>query len=123
MKTIYASLILFISYISYSNTLPVRNDFCNTINNSEITPTTASSKNISGLKIITGESKKLGKYLFIVSDLYTKKKVSFFNKKAEKKYTTKTLGKPIYLSKLKKGTYNIKIVEQNKVDFIRFDIN
>lgn len=120
MKTIYATLVLLVSFSVYSSTLPIKNTLCDT-SKTEVNPQ-PSARSISGLKIVDCESKKLGKYIFIVSEFYTKKKVSFFNKQGQKVYTTRTVGAPIYLSKLKKGTYYLKIVEKGKVELTQYII-
>jgi hypothetical protein len=78
---------------------------------------------ISGLKIINNDSQKHGKLIYIVSDVYTTKKVSIFDKNGKKVFTTSTIGSPIYLSKFKKGIYTIKIVEDGKTETKAFAIN
>lgn len=120
MKTIYTTLVLLVSFSVYSSTLPIKNTLCCAYK-TDVTPQ-PTAKKILGLKIVDCESKKLGKYIFIISELYTKKKVSFFNKNGKKVLTTKTVGAPIYLSKLEKGTYYLKIVEKGKVELTQYII-
>lgn len=102
MKTIYFLLVLSFTAIS-------TNAF-----NSNPEPTKTA---ISGLKIVSYDSPKNGKHIYIVSDLYTKKKITFFNKKGEKVYSKATVGSPIYLSKFEKGKYTVKIKEDKKTEF------
>ncbi|SFA98908.1 hypothetical protein SAMN05660845_1177 [Flavobacterium swingsii] len=124
MKSIYFLLLLSLNSIANTtdkeiaanvkpnNTIEV---FCN-----EPAP---KSNYIAGLKIINNASQKHGKLIYIVSDIYTAKKVSFFNKKGKEVFTTSTIGSPIYLSKFKKGTYTIKIVEDGKTEIKALSIN
>ncbi|MES2812905.1 MAG: hypothetical protein V4670_10590 [Bacteroidota bacterium] len=102
MKTIYFLLVLSLTTFS-----------TNAFNNN---PEPVKSA-ISGLKIVSYESQKNGKHIYIVSDLYTKKKITFYNEKGEKVYTKATIGSPIYLSKFKKGKYTVKIKEDKKTEF------
>ena len=129
MKTIY--LLLLLSLNSIANTTNQVNGispkpktaikvFCN---NEIIKDPVLESDTISGLKIVSLDSQKHGKHIYIVSDIYTAKKISFFNKKGRKVFTTSTIGSPIYLSKFKKGVYTIKIVENEKTEMKEFAIN
>lgn len=81
------------------------------------------SNSIAGLKIIASESQKFGKLIYIVSDEYVQKKVTFINTKGKKVYSKTTIGSPIYLSKLEKGTYTVKIKEGSKTETKQFLIN
>lgn len=101
MKTIYLLLLVSISTFA-------------TVKNEEPKPTTSSA--ISGLKIVTYDSAKNGKHIYIVSDIYTKKKITFYNANGDKVFSTKTTGSAIYLSKFQKGTYTIKIEEGKQQD-------
>ncbi|MEO8234058.1 MAG: hypothetical protein ABI549_01475 [Flavobacterium sp.] len=129
MKTIY--LLLLLSLNSIANTTNPENyinenpkttieTFCN---NEIIKEPSSESDSISGLKIVSYDSQKHGKHIYIISDMYTMKKISFFNKKGRKVFTTSTIGSPIYLSKFKKGAYTIKIVENEKTETKEFSIN
>lgn len=101
MKTIYLLLLLSISTFA-------------TVTKEDPKPT--SSNVISGLKIVTYDSAKKGKHIYIVSDIYTKKKITFYNEQGNKVFSTKTTGSAIYLSKFQKGTYTIKIEEGKQQD-------
>ncbi|TGD58434.1 T9SS type A sorting domain-containing protein [Flavobacterium humi] len=81
------------------------------------------SNSISGLKIVTCDSQKSGKHIYIISDMYVRKKVHFYNATGEKVYSISTVGSPIYLSKMEKGTYKIKVTEGNKTETKDFVIN
>jgi hypothetical protein len=129
MKTIY--LLLLLSINSIANTTNEENGIntkpkttIEAFYNSEIIKKPESeSDSISGLKIISYDSEKHGKHIYIVSDIYTMKKISFFNKKGRKVFTTSTIGSPIYLSKFKKGVYTIKVIENDKTEIKEFAIN
>jgi hypothetical protein len=86
-------------------------------------PDPKNSAAITGLKIVTCDSQKYGKHIYITSDFYTEKKVDFYNATGEKVYTIDTVGSPIYLSELKKGTYRIKIMEGKKTAIKEFVVN
>lgn len=108
MKTIY--LFLLVSFATFANNPKNEN------------PTPAKN-NISGLKIVSYDSQKNGKHIYVVSDLYTKKKITFYNNEGDKVYSTKTIGAAIYLSKFKKGKYTVKIVEGKKQEVKEFNID
>lgn len=78
---------------------------------------------ISGLKIVSSESQKFGKLIYVVSDEYVQKKVTFINTKGKKVYSKTTIGSPIYLSKLEKGSYMVKIKEGSKIDTKHFTVD
>jgi len=102
MKTIY--LFLLVSFATFANNPKSENP----------NPT---KSNISGLKIVSFDSQKNGKHIYVVSDLYTQKKITFYDNDGNKVYSTKTIGSAIYLSKFKKGTYTVKIKEDKKTEF------
>ncbi|WP_394759307.1 hypothetical protein [Flavobacterium sp.] len=128
MKTIYFLLLLSLNCIANTTSKEITantesNNAIELFCNSEIIKPVAKSSSISGLKIINYDSKKYGKLIYIVSDIYTMKKISFFNKKGRKIFTTSTIGSPIYLSKFKKGVYTIKVVENDKTEIKEYIIN
>lgn len=127
MKTIYF-LFLLLSLNSIANTantkIAINLKLNNTIEVVSDEPTPTPKKNyIAGLKIVNFDSQKYGKHIYIVSDIYTTKKVSFFNENGKQVFTTSTIGSPIYLSKFKKGIYIIKITEDGKTETKAFAIN
>lgn len=71
---------------------------------------------IGGLKIVSYDSKKMGKHIYVVSDNYVPKRVTIYNFKGEKVYKATTVGSPIYLAKFEKGNYAIKIKEGGKTE-------
>ena len=81
------------------------------------------SSKIDGLKIVSYDSKKMGKHIYIISDNYVQKRVSIYNFKGEKVYKTTTVGSPIYLSKFEKGNYSIKIKENGKTEIKELTVN
>lgn len=112
MKTVY--LLLLLSLSAFANTT-VKNTNASLCSN-EITKENGqpSEAAISGLKIVNCTSKKLGKHVYVVSDLYTQKNVSFYNQKGDLVYTVDTVGSPILMSNFDKGTYTVKVVEGEK---------
>lgn len=92
-------------------------------NNEVIKYPISESDSILGLKIINNDSQKKGKLIYIISDMYTMKNISFFNKKGRKVYTTSTVGAPIYLSRFKKGVYTVKVVENERTETKEITIN
>ena len=124
MKTIYFLLLLSLNSIANTTNkeIAINLKSNNTIEVFSDEPTPKKNY-ISGLKIINFDSQKYGKHIYIVSDIYTTKKVSFFNEKGKKIYTTSTIGSPIYLSKFKKGIYIIKIIEDGKTETKAYAIN
>jgi hypothetical protein len=128
MKTFSFLLLLSINSIantpkeSFVNIKP--NHVIEAFYNSEIIKYPISeSDSILGLKIINNDSQKKGKLIYIISDMYTMKNISFFNKKGRKVYTTSTVGAPIYLSRFKKGVYTVKVVENEKTETKEIIIN
>ena len=81
------------------------------------------SSKIDGLKIVSYDSKKMGKHIYIISDNYVQKKVSIYNFKGERVFKTTTVGSPIYLSKFEKGNYAIKIKEGGKTEIKELTVN
>ncbi|MCL9806058.1 T9SS type A sorting domain-containing protein [Flavobacterium amniphilum] len=81
------------------------------------------SSKIDGLKIVSYDSKKMGKHIYVVSDNYVQKKVSIYNFKGERVFKTTTVGSPIYLSKFEKGNYAIKIKEGGKTEIKELTVN
>jgi hypothetical protein len=81
------------------------------------------SSKIDGLKIVSFDSKKMGKHIYVVSDNYVQKKVSIYNFKGERVFKTTTVGSPIYLSKFEKGNYAIKIKEGGKTEIKELTVN
>ncbi|WP_395047979.1 hypothetical protein [Flavobacterium sp.] len=124
MKTIYFLLLLSLSCIANTTNkeIAINVNPTNTIETFSDGPIPKNNY-ISGLKIINDNSRKYGKLIYIVSDIYTTKKISLFNKKGKKVFTISTIGSPIYLSKFKKGTYTIKVVEDGKTEIKEFTIN
>lgn len=124
MKTIYLLLLLSLNSIASTTNkeIAITTNANDTI---EIFCDKPVPKNnyISGLKIINNDSQKYGKLIYIVSDIYTTKEVSFFNKKGRKVFKTSTIGSPIYLSKFKKGIYTIKVIEDGKTEIKEYAIN
>ncbi|MGH2667195.1 T9SS type A sorting domain-containing protein [Flavobacterium sp.] len=80
------------------------------------------SNSIAGLKIVTCDSQKSGKHIYVISDLYVRKKVHFYNATGERVYSVSTVGSPIYLSKMEKGMYKVKITEGNKTEIKNFEV-
>lgn len=126
MKTIY--FLLFISLNALANISVKENSgivssnattehVCDTVSDPK------SEKNtITGLKIITCDSQRFGKHIYVVSDLYVEKKVSFYNAAGEKVYSTSTVGSPIYLSEIKKGVYKVEVMEGEKIETKNFEV-
>jgi uncharacterized membrane protein len=107
MKTIY--LFLLVSFATFANN--PKNENPNPTRNT-----------ISGLKIVSYDSQKNGKHIYVVSDIYTKKKITFYNNEGDKVFSTKTVGSAIYLSQFKKGKYTVKIVEGKKQEIKEFTV-
>ncbi len=127
MKTIYLLLLVSLNTLA-NNTVKVNLELGNT--NPEVNqiittdkPDPQNNAAITGLKIVSCNSQKYGKHIYITSDFYTEKKVDFYNAAGEKVYTIDTVGSPIYLSELKKGTYKIKIIEGKKTATKEFVVN
>lgn len=126
MKTIYFLLFLSITSLANANTLENisdENPSTKAIHKNDTTFKTEPKSNISGLKIVTYDSQKYGKHIYVISDMYTKKKITFYNAKGEKVYSKATIGSPIYLSKLEKGIYKVKIVEGKKTEMKEIAVN
>lgn len=68
----------------------------------------------NNLNIVSFENEKNGKHIFVVSDDYRKKKITFYNIAGQKVYSIKTIGEPINLNMFVKGVYQVKIQEGNK---------
>lgn len=126
MKTIY--FLLFISLTTLANNTVKENlkiagsnsktaQLCDTISDPK-----AEKNTITGLKIVTCDSQKFGKHIYIVSDMYVEKKVCFYNATGEKVYTTSTIGSPIYLSEIEKGIYKVEITEGEKIEIKSFEV-
>ena len=127
MKTIYFLLFLSITSLANANTIEnVSNENPSTkaIHKNDTTfKTEPKSSSISGLKIVSCDSQKYGKHIYVVSDMYTKKKITFYNDKGEKVYTKATVGSPIYLSNFERGNYVIKIKEAGKTEIKEITVN
>ena len=80
-------------------------------------------KRIAGLNIVTYETKKLGKHIYVISDHYTKKKVEFINQKGKVVFSTKTVGSPIKLSKFASGIFKIKVTEDKNTQIVEYKID
>jgi hypothetical protein len=87
--------------------------FANNPNNENPKP---AKSNIYGLKIVSYESKVKGKHIYVVSEIYSKKKITITDEAGKKVYETSTFGSAIYLSYFKKGNYKMKIQEGTKID-------
>ena len=124
MKTIYLLLLLSINSIANTTNkeiaITTRTNHTSEVSCDEPAP---ANNYIAGLKIINNNSQKYGKLIYIISDIYTTKKVSFFNKKGKEVFSISTIGSPIYLSKFKKGVYTIKVVEDGITEIKEFAIN
>lgn len=101
-------LFLMFSFVTYANNEPNKNV-------SKVKSYAKSKTN--NLGIVTHENEKYGKHIFIVSDYYKMKKITFYNIAGQKVYTLKTVGEPISLNMFVKGLYYIKIKEGNKTIF------
>ncbi len=127
MKAIY--FLLFLSITSLANANTIENSSSENPSNKVVHKndstfkTEPKSSNISGLKIVTCDSQKYGRHIYVVSDMYTKKKITFYNDKGEKVYAKATVGSPIYLSKFEKGNYVIKIKEGKKTEIKELTVN
>lgn len=115
MKTIYLFLLLSLNAVA-NNNIKYMDSIINPASTSKNEIEPAKSNSISGLKIVTYTSEKLGKHIYIVSDIYTKKKAYFYNENGKLVYSIRTVGSPIRMSKLDKGTYKIRIVEGKKTE-------
>jgi hypothetical protein len=126
MKTIY--FLLFITLNALANNTVKENSeivnsnaktvhVCDTISDPK-----AEKNTITGLKIVTCDSQRFGKHIYIVSDLYVEKKISFYNTAGEKVYSTSTIGSPIYLSEIQKGIYKVEITEGEKIEIKSFEV-
>ena len=127
MKTIYLLLLVSLSTLA-NNTVKEKFAIGNTNPETKQTimtdnPDPKNNAVIGGLKIVSCESQKYGKHIYITSDLYVEKKVDFYNAMGVKVYTIATVGSPIYLSELEKGTYKVKIIEGNKTSVKEFVVN
>lgn len=115
MKTIYFLLLL--SLTGCANEIMKNNlSTDGSKNESELVDENSKTTNINGLKIMTRHSQKFGNQVYVISDSYSEKNVSFYNEEGKKVYSKKTVGTPINLSKLKRGTYTMEIVEGDKAD-------
>ncbi|WP_300570512.1 hypothetical protein [Flavobacterium sp.] len=127
MKTIY--LLLFVSLNALANiTVKENPSVANSMektNDTTITNVVPNPKNnsIAGLKIVTCESQKYGKHIYVTSDLYVKKKISIYNTVGKKVYSISTVGAPIYLSKIENGLYKVKITEGKKTEIKDLVVN
>ncbi len=120
MKTIYFLLLLSLTGCAneiMKNNLTV-NETSEISKNESAVVNDENSKttNIHGLKIMTRHTQKFGNQVYVISDSYSEKNVSFYNEEGKKVYSKKTVGTPINLSKLKRGTYTMQIVEGDKTD-------
>lgn len=124
MKTIYLLLVLSLTVTANALT---KNDIAaenpKTAKKATALENKMNSNRIDGLKIVSFDSKKMGKHIYIVSDNYVQKRVSIYNFKGEKVYKTTTVGSPIYLSKFEKGNYAIKIKEGGKTEIKELTVN
>lgn len=119
MKTIYFLLLLSLTGCAneiMKNNLTINDANENSKNESELVEGNTKTTNIHGLKVMTRHSQKFGNQVYIISDSYSEKNVSFYDEEGKKVYSKKTVGTPINLSKLKRGTYTMEIVEGDKTD-------
>lgn len=130
MKIIYLLLLVNLSALANISTDSVKGNIRNintTLKTEDpvvaVTAKKTRSNSISGLKIVSCDSQKNGKHIYIISDMYVRKKVHFYNAMGEKVYSVSTVGSPIYLSKIEKGAYKIKITEGNKTEIKDFVVN
>lgn len=124
MKTIYLLLVLSLSVTANAfvgDNTPVENP--KTGKKVTALESKMSKNAIGGLKIVSYDSKKMGKHIYVVSDNYVQKKITIYNFKGEKVYKTTTVGSPIYLSKFEKGNYAIKIKEGGKTEIKELTVN
>ncbi|WP_264544266.1 MULTISPECIES: T9SS type A sorting domain-containing protein [Flavobacterium] len=98
------------------NNLTVNDANENSKNESELVEENTKATNIHGLKVMTRHSQKFGNQVYVISDSYSEKNVSFYDDEGKKVYSKKTVGTPINLSKLKRGIYTMEIVEGDKTD-------
>lgn len=127
MKTIYFLLLISLNSFA-SSTVNENNGIINPNakakhQNSTVINPTSKDSSIAGFKIVTCESPKYGRHIYITSDLYVKKKVSFYNNMGKKVYSTSTVGSPIYLSKIENGLYKVKITEGKKTEIKDLVVN
>lgn len=120
MKTIYFLLLLCLtgcaneimkSNLTVNETSEISKNESAVVDNDDTNTT-----NIHGLKVMTRHSSKFGNQVYVISDSYSEKNVSFYNEDGKKVYSKKTVGTPINLSKLRRGTYTMEIVEGDKTD-------
>lgn len=119
MKTIYFLLLLSLTGCAneiMKNNLTINDANENSKNESELVEENTKTTNIHGLKVMTRHSQKFGNQVYVISDSYSEKNVSFYDEEGKKVYSKKTVGTPINLSKLKRGTYTMEIVEGDKAD-------
>ncbi|WP_428224035.1 hypothetical protein [Flavobacterium sp.] len=81
------------------------------------------TRGIRGLEIFSYNTKKLGKHIYVVSEMYTEKKVEFINENGLVVLSKNTVGTPITLEDLKPGVYKIKITEEDKTDIVLYELN
>lgn len=127
MKTIYLLLLVSISTLANTSVKENSSVAISTEKTNDTTITTVvpkpKSNAIAGLKIVTCESQKYGKHIYVTSDLYIKKKISIYNATGKKVYSISTVGAPIYLSKIVNGLYTVKITEGKKTEIKDLVVN
>ena len=119
MKMIY--ILMFVSlniFAANSSKENPQNILSITENEDPIKTTAVAKKNnsISGLKIVTCTSKKYGKHIYVISDMYVMKKVRIYNTSGEKVLAVSTVGSPIYIAKMEKGNYKVKVIEGKRTE-------
>lgn len=106
MKTLI--LFLFVSFNSFANF------------NFNTDPKTIKENAILGLNVVTYQTKKLGKHIYVVSNHYTEKKVEFLNKEGKVIYSTTTVGSPISLANFETGIYRLRVTENKATQIIEY---
>ena len=124
MKTIYLLLVLSLSVTANAFVGDeVKAENPKATKRSTVIESKMTKNTILGLKIVSFDSKKMGKHIYVVSDNYVQKMVTIYNFKGERVYKTTTVGSPIYLSKFEKGNYAIKIKEGGKTEIKELTVN
>lgn len=107
MRTLIITLLFTLNLVANTNTDPKK----------ELT------RGIKGLEVFSYKTKNLGKHIYVVSEMYTEKKVEFINEEGTTVLTINTVGKPIILEDLNPGIYKIKVTEENKTDIVLYELN
>ena len=113
MKTVYILLLLVLT--SCANDI-VKNNLNGGTGEMTEGKLDAEENTISGLKIVTCTSKKYGKHIYVISDMYIMKKVRIYNTSGEKVLAVSTVGSPIYIAKMEKGNYKVEVIEGKRTE-------